>query len=73
MGTCGTVSRVGSILTAFIAQVIYSMSPRLAICLYGTTAAVAGCLCFLLPETKDKELRVSVEALFGPFYRYYIS
>jgi hypothetical protein len=70
MGTCGTVSRIGSILTAFISQVVYSISPRLAICLYGATAAVAGFLCFLLPETKDRELEVRVGTDFTHFKRF---
>ena len=58
------MSRIGAISTPFVAQVLYGVSPRLAISLYGSVAILTAFCCLILPETKGKDLNIEVNFSF---------
>ncbi|XP_057674107.1 synaptic vesicle 2-related protein-like [Corythoichthys intestinalis] len=60
VGTCSAMSRVGALLTPFVAQVLLRQSASLTLAAYCVCSFLAGCACLLLPiETSGRSLRES--------------
>ncbi len=57
LGSCSGMSRIGAIITPFVAQVLMKTSPHTAISLYAGVALISSFLSFFLPETKGKDLK----------------
>ena len=64
LGICFSFSRLGCMLTPFVAQVLIKQSPHLAITIYASLTFIIAILVFLLPETKGKGLRVRIKFQF---------
>ncbi|XP_061553999.1 LOW QUALITY PROTEIN: synaptic vesicle 2-related protein-like [Phycodurus eques] len=60
VGTCSAVSKVGALITPFVAQVLLRHSVSLTLTLYCLCSLLAGLMCLLLPvETSGRALRES--------------
>ncbi|XP_077459695.1 synaptic vesicle 2-related protein-like isoform X2 [Stigmatopora argus] len=60
VGTCSAMSRVGALLTPFVAQVLLRQSAHLTLSAYCVCSFLASCACLLLPiETSGRSLRES--------------
>ncbi|XP_074642627.1 synaptic vesicle 2-related protein-like isoform X2 [Tubulanus polymorphus] len=58
LGTCSGMARIGAIVTPFVAQVMLTSSPSLAVSTYGAIALIAAIAAMLLPiETQGKEMK----------------
>nr|XP_005297312.3 solute carrier family 22 member 13 [Chrysemys picta bellii] len=60
VGLCSMSSRVGGIISPLI-SLLDKYHPAIPMAIFGSTPVIAGILCFLLPETRDKELQDHTE------------
>ncbi|XP_072044036.1 synaptic vesicle 2-related protein-like [Amphiura filiformis] len=62
LGTCGSIARIGCIITPFVAQVLLEYSPHGTIGLYGGVCILAAIAIALLPiETKGRSMLSQVK------------
>ena len=60
LGSCSGMSRLGAIITPFVAQVMLSSSQTMAFTIYGVVSLLAAVACLLLPiETKGRVMQES--------------
>ncbi|XP_041456544.1 synaptic vesicle 2-related protein-like isoform X1 [Lytechinus variegatus] len=58
MGTCVASSRLGAVLTPFVAQILVKQSLVMAVCVYGSFTILASIVSIILPiETKGRILK----------------
>ncbi|XP_065255676.1 solute carrier family 22 member 13-like [Emys orbicularis] len=60
VGLCSMSSRVGGIISPLI-SLLDKYHPAIPMAIFGSTPVIAGILCFLLPETRGKELQDHTE------------
>jgi hypothetical protein len=56
MGFCTGVSRLGAIITPYVALVLYENHSNLVMSIYGLVNLIAAFLALTLPETKNLNL-----------------
>ena len=62
LGSCSGMSRLGAIITPFIAQVMLNINPSIAFIIYGVISILAAFACFMLPiETKGRVMKDSIK------------
>lgn len=59
VGLCSMSARVGGISP--LISLLDKYHPTIPMAVFGSTPVIAGILCFLLPETRDKELQDHTE------------
>lgn len=61
MNICSMIGRIGAMVAPHTGSLKTAAIPNLFLLVFGGAAIVSGCIVFLLPETKNKKLPVTIE------------